>query len=97
MAGSTAGGRAAAAGNKKKYGADFYAKIGAKGGRLGRTGGTYGDSEWAGQIGSIGGKRSKRGYKLVGENPDGLKYIYKMTGTEVIFNHDGTEKEAAQP
>ena len=39
MAGTKAGGHAAATTNKKKYGADFYAKIGAAGGRNGRTGG----------------------------------------------------------
>ena len=36
MAGTKAGGMAAAATNKKKYGSDFYAKIGAKGGRVSR-------------------------------------------------------------
>jgi uncharacterized protein len=39
MAGTVAGGLAAAETNKRKYGKDFYAKIGAKGGRKGRTGG----------------------------------------------------------
>ena len=39
MAGTIQGGRLAAATNIKKYGANFYAKIGAKGGRNGRTGG----------------------------------------------------------
>lgn len=39
MAGTVTGGKKAAATNKAKHGADFYAKIGAKGGRLGRTGG----------------------------------------------------------
>ena len=39
MAGTNEGGQAAARTNKRKYGSDFYAKIGAKGGRLGRTGG----------------------------------------------------------
>ena len=33
MAGTKAGGKAAAATNKAKYGADFYAKIGANGGK----------------------------------------------------------------
>jgi uncharacterized protein len=33
MAGTVAGGLAAAEINKRKYGKDFYAKIGAKGGR----------------------------------------------------------------
>src|SRR4051812_36488795 len=39
MAGTKAGGQAAAATNKKKYGEDFYKVLGAKGGKKGRTGG----------------------------------------------------------
>ena len=39
MAGTKAGGKAAATTNKTKYGSDFYAKIGAKGGKKGKTGG----------------------------------------------------------
>lgn len=39
MAGTVEGGRAAASTNKDRYGSDFYAKIGAKGGKLGTTGG----------------------------------------------------------
>lgn len=39
MAGTKIGGLKAAATNKAKRGADFYAKIGAKGGALGRSGG----------------------------------------------------------
>lgn len=39
MAGTVAGGKAAAATNRVRYGADFYSKIGAKGGEKGRTGG----------------------------------------------------------
>ena len=35
MAGTKAGGKAAAATNKAKYGKDFYANIGAKGGAKG--------------------------------------------------------------
>ena len=60
MAGTVEGGRAAAATNKKKYGADFYAKIGAKGGRLGRTGGFYANRELARTAGATGGRRSRR-------------------------------------
>lgn len=41
MAGTKAGGQAAAATNKRKYGADFYGRIGAMGGKKGRTGGFY--------------------------------------------------------
>lgn len=39
MAGTKAGGLAAAATNKAKYGDDFYANIGAQGGKKGHTGG----------------------------------------------------------
>lgn len=41
MAGTKAGGRAAAATNKAKYGSDFYARIGAEGGKRGHTGGFF--------------------------------------------------------
>lgn len=65
MAGTKAGGKAAAATNKKKYGADFYAKIGAKGGVVGRTGGFYANRELARIAGSRGGKISRRTKKSV--------------------------------
>lgn len=39
MAGTKSGGLKAAATNKSKFGDDWYAKIGAKGGRNGHTGG----------------------------------------------------------
>jgi general stress protein YciG len=63
MAGTKDGGKAAAATNKKKYGSDFYAKIGAKGGRLGRTGGFYANRDLARQAGARGGRVSRRGKK----------------------------------
>ena len=61
MAGTKAGGQAAAATNKKKYGDDFYARIGSKGGKLGRTGGFAADRELARRAGRIGGLISRRG------------------------------------
>lgn len=61
MAGTLAGGKKAAATNKAKYGADFYAKMGAKGGRNGHTGGFYNNPELARLAGRIGGRKSKRG------------------------------------
>lgn len=64
MAGTKAGGRAAAETNKNKYGADFYAKIGAKGGRQGRTGGFYANRELARVAGAKGGRLSRRTKKL---------------------------------
>lgn len=41
MAGTVAGGKSAAQTNKRIYGADFYARIGAMGGKKGTTGGFY--------------------------------------------------------
>jgi hypothetical protein len=70
MPGTIEGGRKAAATNLKKHGEDFYARIGAKGGRNGRTGGFASmkvgadgltGPERARLAGSIGGLISKRG------------------------------------
>jgi general stress protein YciG len=60
MAGTIAGGKSAALTNKEKYGADFYAKIGAKGGRKGRTGGFFANRELARVAGAKGGRISRR-------------------------------------
>jgi len=60
MAGTKAGGKAAAATNKAKYGPDFYAKIGARGGKLGRTGGFFANRELARIAGQKGGRISRR-------------------------------------
>lgn len=61
MAGTIEGGRAAARTNISKYGRDFYARIGAKGGKLGRTGGFYANRELARMAGAKGGRKSRRG------------------------------------
>lgn len=61
MAGTKEGGKRAAATNKDKYGDDFYARIGAKGGRNGHTGGFAANPELAKLAGAKGGKISKRG------------------------------------
>ena len=60
MAGTKQGGLDAAQTNKSKYGADFYARIGAEGGRRGRTGGFFADRELARRAGAIGGRISRR-------------------------------------
>lgn len=60
MAGTKIGGEKAADTNKKKHGADFYAKIGAKGGKVGRTGGFYANRELARKAGAKGGRISRR-------------------------------------
>jgi hypothetical protein len=64
MAGTEKGGKEAAKTNKKKYGADFYARIGAAGGKKGRTGGFAAGKEGrerARKFGAIGGRLSRRG------------------------------------
>lgn len=61
MAGTVDGGKAAAVTNRSKYGADFYAKIGALGGKKGRTGGFYANRELARLAGKKGGTISRRG------------------------------------
>jgi general stress protein YciG len=60
MAGTVTGGKAAAATNKAKYGSDFYAKIGAKGGQKGKTGGFFANRELARLAGAKGGRISRR-------------------------------------
>jgi len=64
MAGTKAGGLKAAATNRAKYGKNFYAKIGAVGGRLGRTGGFYANRELARVAGRKGGLKSRRARKV---------------------------------
>jgi general stress protein YciG len=60
MAGTRVGGSKAASTNKTKYGADFYAKIGAMGGKKGRTGGFYANRDLARKAGAKGGRISRR-------------------------------------
>lgn len=61
MAGTKAGAMKAAATNKARHGADFYAKIGRKGGQNGTTGGFAANRELARIAGAKGGKISRRG------------------------------------
>lgn len=70
MAGTKAGGAKAAATNKARYGSDWYAQIGRKGGQNSTTGGFASEEkgkdgltgpERAKLYGAIGGRKSKRG------------------------------------
>lgn len=73
MSGTKAGGAKAKATNKKKYGDQFYAMIGAKGGRNGHTGGFAANPKLAREAGRKGGKKSSR--KGV-ENGRGKQKVY---------------------
>jgi general stress protein YciG len=70
MAGTKAGGLKAAATNKTRHGKDFYAKIGAKGGVKGTTGGFFANRELARLAGAKGGRISRRGKTKTGTAMD---------------------------
>lgn len=61
MAGTKAGGIKAAKTNLKKYGLDFYKRIGHKGGQNGHTGGFAANPALASIAGRKGGRISRRG------------------------------------
>lgn len=63
MAGTKEGGKVTASKIKKKYGPDFYARIGAMGGAKSHTGGFYGNRDLARRAGKLGGRLSRRGSK----------------------------------
>jgi len=60
MAGTIDGGRKAAAKNRARHGKDFYARIGAIGGKKGKTGGFAANRELARAAGRKGGRISRR-------------------------------------
>ena len=61
MAGTKSGAAKAAATNQARHGKDFYANIGRKGGKAGRTGGFYANRDLARIAGAKGGRISRRG------------------------------------
>lgn len=60
MPGNKIGGAKAAITNKQRHGDDFYKRIGAIGGRNGRTGGFFANRELASMAGRKGGQISRR-------------------------------------
>lgn len=60
MAGTQTGGKKAASTNKNRHGTDFYARIGAIGGKKGHTGGFFKNRELARLAGAKGGRVSRR-------------------------------------
>lgn len=62
MAGTKQGGLKTAKINKQKYGTDFYARIGAKGGASKDPRKGFGSNpDLARKVGAIGGRKSRRG------------------------------------
>lgn len=78
MAGTLAGGKKAAKTNISKYGEDFYARIGAKGGRNGHTGGFAANPALARVAGAKGGRKSRRTGVKNGESKKDNKDIEAM-------------------
>lgn len=67
MAGTKAGGLKAAATNKRKWGDDWYSRIGRIGGQNGHTGGFAAmPKEKVRECGAKGGRKSRRGCAKVG-------------------------------
>jgi hypothetical protein len=85
MAGTRTGGLQAVETNKRKYGEDFYAKIGSMGGKVGTTGGFHADRNKARTAGSLGGRRGKKGFKFLFEKDGVLHYTKNDTGETVTF------------
>lgn len=73
MAGTKAGGIKAAATNKAKHGADFYARIGRIGGQRGHTGGFAANPQLARIAGAKGGRVSRRTKKSSQTSSDAAK------------------------
>lgn len=80
MSGTPVGGLKARETNYKRHGKDFYKEIGAKGGRVGTTGGFYGNYAMAQLAGAKGGRRSIRGWKLRGK-------MYKNNQITLYYEH----------
>jgi uncharacterized protein len=90
VAGTKDGGKHAATTNKDKYGADFYKKIGAIGGKNGRTGGFYANRTLARAAGALGGRMSRRGKnKLTDKERAQIKEAYK----ELLAIHKSANKK----
>lgn len=78
MSGTQSGGLKAATTNKEKYGDNYYAEIGAKGGRNGHTGGFASNRELARIAGAKGGRISKRGKKIkLDESIDDIEEMFR--------------------
>jgi general stress protein YciG len=73
LAGTKTGGKKAAQTNRERHGVDFYQRIGSKGGMNGNTGGFAANRTIAMSAGALGGMNSRRGYKYLGINSDGLR------------------------
>ena len=80
MVGTKTGGAKARETNYEKHGRDFYKRIGKRGGSVSTPTGGFGHKDNGKKFGAIGGKISRRGYKLIEKTPDLLVYKNNITG-----------------
>ena len=73
---------------RRKYGDDFWSKIGTKGGAShdGHNSGFGINPKTAVSAGHLGGKNSKRGFKLIKKTPYYLTYIRTSDGQKIRIN-----------
>lgn len=86
MPGNITGGRKASETNRRRYGEDFYKRIGAIGGRNGHTGGFTNNPALAALAGRKGGRRGKRGLKFLREEDGYYVYEDRKTKAEVWYS-----------
>lgn len=84
MSGNITGGKKAAQTNTKLYGNDFYKRIGSAGGKAKVPKG-FAKSGKNRISGSVGGKRSKRGYKFIKEDDTATYYTRRSDNMIVEF------------
>lgn len=91
MAGTKAGGQKAAKTILERYGKDFYAERGRKGGKVSTPTGGFGASPArAKRAGAIGGRTGRRGYQVEAKLPDGtILYTQKSTDEKYKLEPDG--------
>lgn len=96
MAGTVLGGREAAAKNKQNHGDDFYAVIGAKGGRAGHTGGFAANRKLARIAGRKGGRASAATGVIKGWNamtPKTQERVRKARRASMLNRHRSFKEE----
>ena len=71
----------------RKMVSDDYRRIGRIGGKKGTTGGVANDSKRAAELGAIGGKYSRRGYKLIERHDTYGIYQRLSDGATVEFKY----------
>ena len=71
----------------RKMVSNDYRRIGSIGGKKGTTGGFANDSKRAAEIGAVGGKYSRRGYKLIERHDTHGIYQRLCDGATVEFKY----------